>query len=333
MKFPASVLALCAALLVAGCGGSSNDPAAVSLVKNAFKKSLGSASVAVDFGATLNGGQQLKGPISVKLNGPYKSNGRAKLPSFDWTIAFTGGGANFDGRLTSTGDNVFVGFQGQSYEVGQATIARYNQTLSQQASQNAKPRSLSDFGIDPSGWVKGAKNQGDANVAGVATKHVSATIDFDKLLNDLNAFIRKAGSKVTGSAAPQLTAKQRKEFTDAIKRSSLDVYVGKADGTIRRVALSLQFNVKKPPSGGVKSGSFNFSIQFSNVGQPVTIQTPTGAKPLSQLLGQLGAGSLQGGSSTTPAPNSKKFQAYSNCLDRASPGDTAALQKCSALLK
>lgn len=333
MKFRPFVLALCAALLVAGCGGSSNDPAAVALVKNAFKKSLGSANVAVDFGANLQGGQQLKGPISVKLNGPYKSNGRSKLPSFDWTIAFTGGGANFDGRLTSTGDNVFVGFQGQSYEVGAATIARYNQTLAQQAAQNPKPRSLSDFGIDPSGWIKGAKNEGDANVAGVATKHVSASIDFDKLLTDLNAFIKKAGSRVTGTVAPpQLTAKQRKEFTDAIKSSSLDVYVGKADGKIRRVALNLQFNVKKPPAGGVKSGSFNFSIQFSNVGQPVTIQAPSNAKPLSQLLGQLGAGGLQGGSSKT-APKPQNFQAYSKCLDKAPSGDIAALQKCNALLK
>ena len=65
----------------------------------------------------------------MQLSGPYKSNGRTKLPSFDWTIAFTGGGANFDGRLTSTGDDVFVGFQGQNYDAGTNVIARYNQTL------------------------------------------------------------------------------------------------------------------------------------------------------------------------------------------------------------
>jgi hypothetical protein len=334
VKLRVSLVSLCAVLLVAGCGGTDNDPAAVSLVKNAFSKPIGSANVTVDFGANLEGSQQLKGPISVKLSGPYKSNGRGRLPSFDWNIAFTGGGLNFDGRLTSTGDNVFVGFQGQSYEIGKDVIARYNQALAQQAAQSPKPRSLREFGIDPSSWVKGAKDEGDATVAGVATKHVSASIDFDKLLNDLNSLIRRAGSSVAGATPPaQLNAQQRKQFTDAIKSSSLDIYVGKADGKVRRVALSLELNVKKAPPGGVKGGTLNLSVQFANVGQPVNISAPASAKPLSQLLGQLGAGGLQGGSSQKKQPSPQSIQAYSKCLDKAQTGDIAAMQRCNALLK
>ena len=107
MKLRASILALLAALVVAGCGGSDNDPKAVSLAKQAFSKSIGSADVAVSLNADLQGGQQLQGPLSVKLNGPYESNGQTRLPSFDWNIALSGGGANFDGRLTSTGDDVY----------------------------------------------------------------------------------------------------------------------------------------------------------------------------------------------------------------------------------
>jgi hypothetical protein len=350
VKLRLPILAVVAALLVAGCGGSDNDPGAVALVKNAFSKSIGSANVNVGLSADLKGSQQLNGPVSLKLSGPYKTNGKTKLPSFDWNIAVSGGGANFDGRLTSTGDNVYLGFQGQSYEVGADTVARYNQALAQQSGA-AKRKSLTDFGIDPASWVKGAKEEGDANVGGTATKHVSASIDFDKLLIDLNSIVKKAGGSVAGRTPPQLTSSERKQFTDAIKSSSFDIYVGKADGKIRRVALKIDFSVPKKSqsgSGGLKSGTLNFSVQYSNVGAPQTIQAPTNVKPISELLSKLGGASALGGSglggssggsaggggtSSGASPSSKQFQAYSKCLDSAPAGDAAALTRCSQLLK
>jgi hypothetical protein len=341
LKARSLILVPLAALLVAGCGGTDNDPAAVSLVKNAFARPIGSAIVNVDFGANLQGSQSLKGPVSLKLSGPYTSNGRTRLPSFDWNIALSGGGANFDGRLTSTGDNLYLGFQGQSYDIGKATIARYNEALAQ--GKTTQRKSLRDFGVDPAGWIKGAKDEGDATVAGTQTKHVSASIDFDKLLNDLNSLIRKAGSSVTGARPPaQLTPAQRKQFTEAIKSSSFDVYVGKADGKVRRLALAVEFAVPKSrqsSSAGLKGGTLNISIQYSNVGQPQKVTAPANTKPLSDLLGKLGgAASLggssgSGGTSSGASPSSKQFQAYSKCLDSAPSGDVNALQRCSQLLK
>jgi len=335
LKLRASILALLAALVVAGCGGSDNDPKAVSLAKQAFSKSIGSADVAVSLNADLQGGQQLQGPLSVKLSGPYQSNGQTRLPSFDWNIALSGGGANFDGRLTSTGDDVYVGFQGQSYDVGKDTVARYNAALAN--GSTAKKRSLKDFGIDPAGWVKGATDEGDATVAGTPTKHVSASIDFNALLDDLNKLVRKAGSSVPGARKPpQLTPSERKQFTGAIKSSSFDVYVGKADGKVRRVALTVDFSVpnkQQSRANGVKSGTLSFSIQYSNVGKPVTIQAPSNAKPLSDLVAQLGGSQKSTGSATSPAPSQKQLDAYRKCLDKASTGDLNALQRCNSLLK
>jgi hypothetical protein len=340
LKLRALTVAAAVAIPIAGCGGSSNDPGAVSLVKNAFSKPIGSAVISIDFEANVQGSQTLKGPVSLKLSGPYQSNGRTKLPSFDWPIAISGAGTNFDGRLTSTGDDLFVGFQGQSYDAGKALIARYNQNLSQQAAQNPKRKSLKDFGIDPAGWVKGANAEGDATVAGTPTKHVSASINFDKVLSDLNSVIGKAGN-VTGAVRPaQLSANERKQFTSAIKSSSLDVYIGKADSKIRRVALNLEFGLKKAASNGVKGGTITFSIQFENVGQPQVVKAPANAKPLAQLLSQLGGSTLGGGTSGSGGGTSggssaspKNLGAYSKCLDQAPSGDLNALQRCNALLK
>src|SRR5256885_4840128 len=124
----APLLAALAALLLAGCGGTDNDPAAVSLVQNAFSRSIGSANVEVDISANLQGGQTVNGPVSLKLSGPYKSNGSTKLPAFDWNIAAAGGGANLDGRLTSTGDDAFLTFQGQAADARRDSVARCNQS-------------------------------------------------------------------------------------------------------------------------------------------------------------------------------------------------------------
>lgn len=339
MKLLGPLLAALAALLLAGCGGNDNDPAAVSLVQNAFSRSIGSANVEVDVGADLQGGQSVNGPVSLKLSGPYKSNGSTKLPAFDWTVAAAGGGANFDGRLTSTGDDAFLTFQGQTYDVGRDSVARYNQALTKTGAP--KRKSLKDFGIDPAAWVKNAQKEGTANVAGTPTTHVSATIDFDKLLKDLNALVKKA-SATTGAArsVPQLTANDRRQFTDAVKSSSFDVYVGKSDGKVHRLALSVRFDIPKKNqsrANGVKGGTLSFSVQLSKVGTPVQVNPPSGAKPLSDLLGKLGGasalGGAGGGAGGTASPTSKQFQEYSKCLDGAPAGDAAALQRCAALLK
>src|SRR5215208_4154730 len=101
--------------------------------------------------AKVEGVQQLSQPISLKIAGPFQSNGKTKLPSFDWDVSVSGGGQAFSGGLVSTGDNAFVNFLGTNYEVGKEQVAQVNQQLSSQAGSN---KTLKDFGIDPQSWVK-----------------------------------------------------------------------------------------------------------------------------------------------------------------------------------
>jgi hypothetical protein len=124
---------------------------------------------------------------------------------------------------------------------------------------------------------------------------------------------------------------------------------------------------------GIEGGSMELTIEFRDVGKPQRIEAPAQSRPLSELTKQLGgAGALglggalgqggsgqggagQGGAGGTPqvpqAPQSPQspqggsggsggagndteaFQRYADCLDRADPQDTAALQRCSELLR
>ncbi len=118
-------LAAVAALALGACGGDDSDDAA-DLLNKAFGNEIGSADVKLDLELTVEGVEQLKDPIRVQLNGPYKSNGADKVPTFDWDISGSLGGQAGAFKVLSTGDNAFVNFQGTDYEVGEDVVAQAN---------------------------------------------------------------------------------------------------------------------------------------------------------------------------------------------------------------
>jgi hypothetical protein len=82
------------------------------------------------------------------------------------------------------------------------------------------------------------------------------------------------------------------------------------------------------------------------------IEAPANSRPLSELTSSLGGNGLLGGggssggatpapvqpdagggTSTLPAPDADDFERYSDCLDKAAPEDTAAIQTCAKLLQ
>jgi hypothetical protein len=337
-------VALCAAFLSACGSGSSAD--VKDTLNKAFSTPIKSASIDLEVTLNLDGVKQLNGPVKLSVQGPYETGGSKTIPKADWDIAASAAGQNFTAGFTSTGDNAWVNFQGQNYEVGQQAVAKLNQQI-QQAAGKKKQQGLSQFGIDPRDWLKDAKDEGTEKVGGVETDHVSAALDVGKFLDDLNRIVQKAGSS-TGTAA-QITPSQKKQIQDVVENPRFDVYVGKDDNVIRRLSSDLSFSVpsdKQAQVGGLKSGTLSFSIEFANVGKPQTINAPANAKPLSELTAQLGglSGVLGGTGASTGSgsgssgsgsggPSSKALQAYSNCLQKADPSKAAELQKCADLLK
>src|SRR3954454_15346310 len=287
-------LALVAALLTACGGGSSGD--AKDTLDKAFSTPIKSARIDLEVTLKLDGIKQLNGPVKLSVQGPYETGGSETIPKADWDIAASAAGQNFSAGFISTGDNAWVGFQGQNYEVGKQAVAQINQQIKQAAGQN-KQKGLSQFGIDPSAWLQDAKDEGDEKVAGVDTNHVSAALDVAKLLDDLNKVVKQAGG--TTGANAQITEDQKKQIQDVVKNPRFDVYAGKDDNVIRRLSADLSFTVpsdKQAQVGGLKSGTLSFSIEFADVGKPQTITAPENAKPLSELTSQLGGlGSLLGG--------------------------------------
>jgi hypothetical protein len=350
---PFLLLALGASALVSACGGSGasgNDKDATQLLNTAFHQSIKSADVNFNLQLQVNGVQALSAPVSFKFSGPYVNNGPGKLPSMDLTANIVGGGQSVPFGLTSTGDDFFVKVGGQTYEVGKQTVAKLNRQLANQKSSGQKT-SLSELGIHPFTWLSGAKNAGDATVAGTQVTHVSATLNVGKLLDDLNQVIQRApaGSISGASKPPQLTDKQKSQIEQAIKNPQIDVYVAKSDNTVRRLSTTLQVSIPKDQQSklsGATGGTLQLSIELANVGQSQHVSAPRGAKPIADLAGQLNAlggslgtgsggsnGSSGSGGTSGTSPSAKQFEDYAKCVQKAGSNDAAALQKCADILK
>src|SRR5215212_6279417 len=199
-RFTLVVLALIASLLTA-CGGSDSGNVTDTLDK-AFSTPIRSARIDLEITLKLDGVKELKGPVKLSVQGPYETGGSKTIPKADWDIAASAAGQNFSAGFISTGDNAWVGFQGQNYEVGKQAVAQINQQIKQAAGKD-KNKGLSQFGIDPRNWLKDAKDEGSKKVAGTDTDHVSAALDVGRFVDDLNRVVQKAGG--SAGAGAQIT--------------------------------------------------------------------------------------------------------------------------------
>ena len=132
------IATLALAAVAAGCGGgggSGSSEDAEALLNKAFAQEVDSADLKIDMSADLEGVQQLNGPISLTIEGPYKSQGKEKLPLFDWDVSVQGGGQSFAGGLVVTADNAFVEFQGTNYEVGTELFQQFAAQVEEQGTQ------------------------------------------------------------------------------------------------------------------------------------------------------------------------------------------------------
>lgn len=316
------VIALAAAAIAtAGCGsGAGGSPRP--LLERAFGQPVGSAAVTVDLELHLTGDRALAQPVVLRLAGPYRSNGGRRLPSFDWNLDLINAARSLTAELVSTGSDFYVTLGGQSYDAGPDRVARVNDQLAR--GSGGRP-----LGLRAYRWLRDLHDEGSASVGGGETTHVRAGVDVAAMLSDLNRVYRGASNALRG--AGPLSPARVAAIEAGIRNPTLDVYVGRGDGRLRRVALSLDFQV--PPSqrsrfAGASGGTLDLAIELDHLGRAVSITAPPNAQPLSQLLPQLGAAAPARPSGTSAG----KLRKYDRCI-RAAGSNGAAAARCLSLLE
>jgi hypothetical protein len=332
------LLVVLGACTLASCGGGDDKASVEDLLDRAFSGEIRSADLKLSGEIALTG--LLKDPIKLEADGPFRT-GEGKLPSADieLRVGTGGGGQTITSGVLTTGDRVFLKFQDVYYEQPAAQVPK-----------GARP--LGKLGLDPRSWLAEAKDEGDADVAGVDTHHVSGTLDVERLMRNLNRFVRRsAGVLGVGGrkAPPRLSGADIRKLSQAAKNPRFDVYVGKQDSLIRRVTGRIEFEIPESERAGLgdlKGGSIVFSIELRNVNGDQLIEAPAHSRPLARLTRSLG-GALDalgaGGTArqepgpeegqTTESTDADQFRLYAECLDKARPEDTEQLQRCADLLQ
>jgi len=354
------------ALGLAACGGGGDDQDVDELLDKAFQQRIDSADVKVDAQIKLEGIPSLDKPIRIQANGPFKSN-EEKLPSFDIDLNVNAGGGGQTvrtGRL-STGDRLFVKFEDTFYEMDSSQVERTNRQI---ARDRKSSEALRRIGPNARKWLRDAKIEGDAEVAGAETEHVVGKLDVGATLRGLNDFASRASRALGPGAAPNARLPDRivEQAEEVVQDPTFDVYVGKDDDVIRRISANLKFDVPEDDReslGGLERGSLELTIELADVNGDQKIEAPARSRPISDLSRSLGgAGGLNGlggapeagggqprppspgggtpapdgaGGSTggAPSPDADAFKRYADCLDKADAADTRALQECAELLR
>jgi len=354
----ALTLALTSVVGLSACGGSGDDDVNA-LLKETFgpNKPVKSGDLSLALNLDLKGIQNLNGPVAVKLKGPFASQGASKLPRFDFTATLGASGQNFSAGAISTGDKGFVKFQGKSYELTDAIFKQFRQGYEQaQKSSQGKDKGNASFqslGVDPSRWLKDAKKAGEEDVGGAETVHITAGIDTPKFLEDVSKLLKRAGDLgVAGTQRKdvpnELTAAQRERIAQAVKNAKMDLWTGKDDKTLRRIAVVVDLAVPKEQqqaTRGLQSGKVAFDLTIAELNKDQQVAAPKDARPLSELTQQLG-GLLGGGAaagpgatppSAAPSPpgaggGAGASDEYLQCLQKAGE-DVSKVQACAGLLR
>ncbi len=325
------------AVAFAACGGSSDsgssDVPPKKVLDQTFssKNSIDSAKVDATLKIGASGDQG--GNFQINLSGPFDDNGSgdAKL---DMTAKASGDlqGRSFDVEAGAifTGDAGYINYQGTNYALSPDQYASLTKALGQSSSQNSSNR----------GTLPGLKqslgdltNEGETEVDGTNTIHVSGKIDPKKLSDAIKSAIGQGAASGTSQGQLQQlqgALPQLEKVSEAIKDASFDVYSGVDDHLLRK----LDFNLDVAPAGG-NEVTVNLDLNLSDVNKPQTISKPGSSEPLDNLLRQVapllgGLGAQAGGSGTgTPAaPSGGANSATLQCLQNATTA--AEVQACAS---
>ena len=343
----ALVVALVGALL-AGCGsgGGGSDKDVKALLAETFgpAKPVRSGKLDLRLDVDAQGLPSLQGPLSIHLNGPFQSQGTGKVPKFDFDVDFASRGSTLRAGAISTGDKGYLTLQDRAYQLSDQLFKRLEQSRkdalpAREGSQQGP--TLRALGIDPRRWLKDEHRDGEEDVGGVRTIHVSAGIDVPRFLADVNTLLGKAGklgvTGATNGVPSSLSAAQRDKIARSIKDAKVDVWTGKDDKALRRLAMDVRFDV--PADARAKGtpeqkGRVRFELGIDDLNTPQAIGPPANPRPLSELTAALQQvlGVTQGAaSSSQQGPARSGSSKYDQCLADAG-SDLAKAQKCAALL-
>ncbi|HSD23408.1 MAG TPA: hypothetical protein VLB79_03690 [Solirubrobacterales bacterium] len=254
-------VALVVAAALVGCGGSHHETVpAEAMLDSAAAHPIISADAEIESRLRVDGIPQLSGPITLRLDGPYRSGGGTRIPSFDWRMSASAVGFPVSGRLVSTGENIYLTVYGNRYEVGAPAVA------------DANARLAADGGLrlDVRDWLGPARVTGQDSAGGVDCERIAAPLRGDVVARDLAPL-----AEALGVSEPSVSGR-------AV------ACVGFDDRVLHELQLRAAFAPSPADSarlGGATAIHLEADVALSDVGRAEEISAPGGSfRPIRDLL-------------------------------------------------
>jgi hypothetical protein len=314
-----------AALAASGCGGgddAATSPDTARLLADTFGAGMPVRSGRIDLTLDVRakGLPNLREPLVAHLTGPFQSTGAGKAPKFAFDLDLSSGGSQLKAGAISTGTKGYLTFAERAYALPDGAFGSLG------TGQGAGGLTLRALGVDPRRWLRAARQKGEEDVGGARTIHVAAGVDVARLLADVDRLLAKADSSgVTGATGAQvpaaLDADTRRTIERSIRSAGVDVWTGRDDHTLRRIAVDVRFDVPadaRAKGSAPQTGRVRFDLAFADLNREQAIGAPAHVRPVSELAGAMRQG--LGGS-----------RRYEQCVQDAG-ADLAKAQGCADLV-
>jgi len=224
--------------------------------------------------------------VRLTVAGPFHDNGPSKLASFDLRVrvAYTlfGTTQRLALRVISTGTNVMVRHAGETYQVGEDRIAQFLRRGRAKHRELARIDSLADlerFGIDLQAWFPDSRVVGDEQLGGETVTHLTGDLDVAAALQNISVILEgNTLRRQRFALTPAVIGQIENLFSDP----HFDVYVAKADGSLRRVAGSVGVNLPGVPL--LADARLRGTLDLRNVGERNDISAPSEGRPIEELV-------------------------------------------------
>jgi hypothetical protein len=314
-----------AALAASGCGGGDDaaaGPDTARLLADTFGagKPVRSGRIDLTLDVRAKGLPNPREPLVAHLTGPFQSTGAGKAPKFAFDLDLSSGGSQVKAGAISTGTKGYLTFAERAYALPDGAFGSLG------TGQSAGGLSLRALGVDPRRWLRAARQKGEEDVGGARTIHVAAGVDVARLLADVDRLLAKAGSSgVTGATGAQvpasLDADTRRTIERSIRSATVDLWTGRDDHALRRIAVDVSFDVPedaRAKGSAPQSGRVRFDLAFAALNEPQAIGAPAHARPVSELADAMRQ--ILGGN-----------RRYEQCVQDAGD-DLAKAQGCAGLV-
>ena len=214
--------------------------------------------------------------LGLSVQGAFQGRGTDKTPLFDVRVKVHGAGVNASAGAVSVGDRAFLTQGGTAYRVPPALWQQLQDARGQIATYAAKGTAAPTpglLGVNPSAWLTNVKDEGDAQVDGVTTKHVSASVDAVKLFRDVAPLARQGGANVN------LPEGFDSQIAKIVKKADVDIFVGQEDRILRRLKVALELNLSAVGGSQAGRARINLDLNLTDVNKPQDITAPKKVSP------------------------------------------------------